>query len=148
MKRARLARTARSGARPLTKAEILARVPGRDTSPELAVRSLLHRLGYRFRIHVRSLPGTPDIAIKRRKAAIFVHGCFWHQHPECKLGKLPRSRPEYWLPKLRGNVERDAAVEARLVAMGYKVLIVWECEVNEPGLADRLSRFLGSPRLT
>lgn len=142
----RHSRSARKSAPPLTKAETLARVRSRDTSPELAVRSLLHRLGYRFRVHVADLPGTPDIAIKRRRAVILVHGCFWHQHTGCKLARLPRSRPEYWLPKLRRNVERDASNEARIVEAGYKVLIIWECEVRDPAMADRLERFLGAPQ--
>lgn len=105
-----------------------------DTKPEMVVRRTAHALGYRFRLHRKDLPGTPDLVFPGRRKAIFVHGCFWHQHAGCKLGKLPKSRPEYWLPKLRRNQERDAAAQAALTADGWAVETIWECETKDAEL--------------
>lgn len=116
-----------------------------DTSPELAVRRIIHRLGFRYRLHVRELPGTPDIVLPRLKKAVLVHGCFWHQHKGCRLAKLPRSRPEYWLPKLARNQERDEIAERALASLGWRVLVIWECQVaNAQALRRRLRGFLSS----
>lgn len=101
-----------------------------ETKPERLLRSLLHRAGYRFRKNVKGVPGSPDVAIKGRKKAIFVHGCFWHQHPGCRHAKIPRTRPEYWVPKLQRIAERDQQVLANLQAAGWEALIVWECAVS------------------
>lgn len=121
----------------------MARVRKKDSKPELAVRSLAHRLGYRFRLHRRDLPGTPDLIFPRLRKAIFVHGCFWHRH-DCPLaGKVPAKRQEYWLPKLRRNVQRDADAQRRLAELGWKVLTVWECETRDHSLPAKLERFLG-----
>jgi DNA mismatch endonuclease (patch repair protein) len=109
----------------------MSRIRGRDTKPEKAVRSLLHRMGYRFRLHKRDLPGTPDIALPKYRTAIFVHGCFWHRHPSCKKAYTPKSRHEYWTAKFRSNVERDQAVRQELRSQGWHVVIVWECEIND-----------------
>jgi DNA mismatch endonuclease (patch repair protein) len=114
-----------------------------DTAPELAVRRIVYPLGFRYRLHRNDLPGKPDLAFISRKKVIFVHGCFWHQH-SCREGRVPGSRLEYWKPKLTRNKERDAANQALLRAKGWKVLLVWECELNDPRLlAERIGRFLG-----
>lgn len=115
-----------------------------DTKPELLVRRLAHSLGYRFRLHRRDLPGTPDLVFPSMRKAVLVHGCFWHQH-RCPLGsKQPRTNAHYWLPKLARNKERDVANEHALKELGWSVLVIWECETrNESSLADRLRRFLG-----
>ena len=115
--------------------------------PELAVRRLVHSMGYRYRLHRHDLPGRPDMVFPARHKVIFVHGCFWHQHPDtgCKLAHRPKSNLKYWGPKLRRNQERDAAHRARLGELGWDVLVIWECEVKTAeGLADRIRGFLGS----
>ncbi|MHB2210632.1 very short patch repair endonuclease [Methylobacterium sp. CM6257] len=115
----------------------------------MVVRKALHAMGFRFRLHRADLPGTPDIVLPRHKVAIQVHGCFWHQHPGCRHATLPRSRIAYWHPKLARNVERDACSEAALRALGWRVLVLWECELKDFGaLRDRLQAFLlGSDEL-
>ncbi len=121
---------------------------GKDTKPEIAVRSLLHRAGYRFHTHVRTLPGTPDIAFSARKKVVCVHGCFWHAHPGCRFATVPKTRHGYWTAKLARNRERDVAHETRLAEMGWQCDVVWECETRDAvALLDRLRRFLGNPRL-
>lgn len=95
-----------------------------NTTPEIAVRRLLHRLGLRFRLHVRNLPGTPDIILPKYRTAIFVHGCFWHRHPGCKYASTPKTHPEYWIPKFQANVERDARKATELEALGWRVLTI------------------------
>lgn len=119
----------------------------KETKPEKALRSALHRLGYRFRKNVRKLPGTPDIAFACRKKVIFVHGCFWHQHEECRRATIPKTRQEYWLPKLRYVAERDVEVAALYGQMGWAVMTVWECELTGQMNATvaRVAKFLGSP---
>ncbi|WP_448167972.1 very short patch repair endonuclease [Burkholderia ambifaria] len=121
--------------------ERMRRIRSRDTTPELIVRRTLWRLGYRYRLHVKTLPGTPDIVFMRRKKAVFVHGCFWHQHG-CFLTSLPKSNVAYWHPKLRRNVERDAAAMLQLQQAGWSVLVVWECESTLADLPERLRKFL------
>ncbi|MNS36130.1 Very short patch repair protein [compost metagenome] len=124
----------------------MASIRSRDTAPEMAVRKLAHALGYRFRLHRKDLPGKPDLVFPGRKAVIFVHGCFWHQHPDpqCKDGRRPKSRPGYWGPKLDGNLTRDARRQAELEAAGWKVLVVWECRTRDTdALAAALIDFLG-----
>jgi DNA mismatch endonuclease (patch repair protein) len=114
-----------------------------DTKPELRVRRLAHRLGYRFRLHRRDLPGTPDLVFPRLRKAILVHGCFWHQHPGCRLACAPKSRLEYWEPKLRRNRERDQLARAELADRGWEVLVIWECETEHAELlAARIRAFL------
>jgi DNA mismatch endonuclease, patch repair protein len=118
-------------------------VKGRDTGPELMVRSILHRLGYRFRLHRKDLPGTPDIVLPGRSAAIFVHGCFWHGH-ECRIGRLPKSKLDYWGPKIVANRARDRRKRRSLIAAGWRVLTVWQCALADPdALRRRLTAFLG-----
>jgi DNA mismatch endonuclease (patch repair protein) len=111
-----------------------------NTSPEMAVRRIIHRMGFRFRLHVRELPGTPDIVLPRMRKAVLVHGCFWHQHAGCRLAKLPKSRPEYWLPKLARNQQRDEIARKALAALGWRVLVIWECEVADLVLLRRKLR--------
>jgi DNA mismatch endonuclease (patch repair protein) len=132
----------------LTKAqrsERMSRVRGRDTKPEFLVRRLVHALGFRFRLHDRRLPGSPDLVFKSRKKAIFVHGCYWHRHPDpnCKLARLPKSRLDFWRPKLEGNRERDLRNQSELDALGWRYLIVWECELMHiEQLENKLLGFL------
>ncbi|WP_170505736.1 very short patch repair endonuclease [Ruegeria arenilitoris] len=121
-------------------------VRGRDTKPEMRVRRLIHSLGYRYRLHRRDLPGKPDLVFGPRRKAIFVHGCFWHRHPDpaCKLARLPKSRRDFWLPKLEGNRARDERNNAALTEMGWDVLEVWECKTaDEELLAKKIREFLG-----
>jgi len=109
----------------------MSRVRGRDTKPELRVRRLLHRVGYRFRLHSRDLPGKPDIYLPKHKLAIFVHGCFWHGHEGCKRSKLPDTRREFWATKIEANRRRDAAVVAELAKRGITPVTLWECELRD-----------------
>ena len=113
------------------------------TKPEIVVRSLVHRLGYRFRLHRRDLPGKPDLVFPARRKVIFVHGCFWHQHSGCRYAARPSTRAEFWATKLNGNVDRDARVQAQLTERGWGVFVVWECETRaEAALARRIRSFL------
>jgi DNA mismatch endonuclease (patch repair protein) len=117
-------------------------VRARNTGPEIAVRSLLHKLGYRFRLHRKDLPGTPDIVFPSRKKAVFVHGCFWHGH-DCSKGKLPKSRTDYWGAKITRNRERDSEVDSRMCQIGWTVLTVWQCELRDAdALTKKLTEFL------
>lgn len=120
-------------------------VPRKHSKPELLVRSALHRLGYRFSLHRNDLPGTPDIVLPKHRVVIFVHGCFWHRHPGCRLSSTPRTRAEFWQTKFDRNVERDAAAISALEALGWRVIVVWECETRqvEP-LRDLLQRKMGT----
>lgn len=108
----------------------MSRIRGKDTSPERAVRSRLHRLGFRFRLHQRSLPGIPDIVLSRYRTVIFVHGCFWHRHKNCRFAYSPKSRRAFWAAKFRNNQQRDARVLKELENAGWHVLVVWECELR------------------
>ena len=118
----------------------MSRIHGANTKPELAVRSLLHRMGYRFRLHQRDLPGTPDIVMRGRGTVVFVHGCFWHGHA-CKRTKMPKSRVDYWAEKIEGNRRRDARKRRKLKSLGWNVVVVWECELKRPDrLAGKLKR--------
>jgi DNA mismatch endonuclease (patch repair protein) len=107
-------------------------IRSKDTKPEMALRSLLHGAGYRYRLHSSELPGKPDLIFPSRKAVIFVHGCFWHQHRSCQDGHIPESRSNYWVPKLARNAERDTQARRKLSALGWRVLVVWECELKSP----------------
>ncbi len=130
-----------------SRSALMSRIRDRNTAPELIVRRLLHRMGYRFRLHRKDLPGKPDIVLPGRRVAIFVHGCFWHAHG-CRIGQPPKSRPEFWLPKLERNRARDAGNEAALIADGWTVLTLWQCEIRDPAvLESRLVGTLGRPAL-
>lgn len=110
----------------------MSRIQGKDTRPELALRSLLHRNGFRFRLHDRGLPGRPDIVLPKYRAVIFVNGCFWHRHPGCRFAYQPSSRIEFWERKFADTVERDARNVEALSRLGWKVITVWECELKTP----------------
>lgn len=131
---------------PEQRSQVMSRIRSRDTKPEMAVRRLLHRLGYRYRLHARDLPGSPDVVFRSRKAAVQVHGCYWHGHA-CKVaGKPPQTNTGYWGPKITRNRERDARNLALLEAEGWRVLVIWECETADAaGLEQRLAHFLGPP---
>lgn len=127
----------------------MSRIRGSDTAPERAVRSILHRLGLRFSLRRKELPGKPDIVLPARGAAVFVHGCFWHQHPGCRLAVMPQTRREFWTQKLSRNVARDDENVRALKQMGWKVVTVWECELAAPErVASRLGRLLGATKGT
>jgi len=126
-----------------SRSQLMAKVRSKDTKPEIEVRSLLHRLGYRFRLHRKELPGKPDIVFKRRRKAIFVHGCFWHGHG-CQIGRLPKSNLDYWREKIERNINRDAEKRSELEKLGWSVDEVWQCEIKDNQLlAERLKNFLG-----
>ena len=114
----------------MSRSDIMRAVKRAHTAPEMIVRQELHALGLRFRLHRRDLPGSPDIVLPRLRTVIFVHGCFWHRHYDCRYATTPKTRQEYWLPKFAANIERDARKEAQLQALGWRVLLVWECETK------------------
>ena len=125
------------------RSSLMRRVRGKDTTPELAVRRAAHSLGYRFRLHRRDLPGTPDLTFPRPRKVIFVHGCFWHRHEGCGRTTTPKTRAGYWREKFEQNMDRDRRNIAMLRALGWQVLVVWECETfDRTGLLATLSQFL------
>lgn len=125
----------------------MALVRSRDTKPEMRVRKALHAAGLRYRLHDSRLPGTPDLVFPSRRIALFVHGCFWHRHPGCAAARLPKTRQEFWTAKLAGNVGRDERQRVALEALGWTVLVIWECETKRPeqltDLAERIRRHDG-----
>jgi DNA mismatch endonuclease (patch repair protein) len=129
-----------------SRSRLMSRIGSKHTKPELVVRSVLHRLGYRFRLHRKELPGKPDIVFIGRQKAIFVHGCYWHGHG-CRIGKLPKSNLDFWLPKIERNRQRDAEKRAELEQIGWEVQEIWQCELKEIQILEcRLKNFLGPPR--
>ena len=127
------------------RSERMSRVRGKDTKPEMIVRRMVHGMGYRYRLHDRRLPGSPDLVFRSRRKVIFVHGCFWHRHPDpsCKLARMPKSRQDFWGPKLEGNRERDERTRAALDRKGWRQMVVWECECrHEEQLRNKLREFL------
>ena len=131
---------------PLERSVLMGRIRGGDTKPELFVRRALHALGYRFRTHVRSLPGRPDVVFSRRRKVVFVHGCFWHRHG-CGKTYTPKSRKQFWQAKFAANVARDKYVQDRLAREGWRIFVAWECEIEaDDALLDHLIAFLGPPR--
>lgn len=108
----------------------MSRIRGKDTKPELALRRVIHRLGLRYRLHGAGLPGKPDLVFPRFRTVVFVHGCFWHRHQGCNIATTPKSNTEFWLEKFKKNVERDSRVTKSLQALGWSVLVVWECELS------------------
>ena len=134
---------------PKRRSEIMSHIRAKGMKPEILVRRLAHSMGYRYRLHRKDLPGKPDLANKKAKWAIFVHGCFWHQHadPGCKIARRPKSNREYWLPKLERNVTRDAEHQVQLRALGWDVLVIWECEVKAgPFFLKKATKYLESRR--
>jgi len=131
---------------PLTRSEMMSRIGGKDTSPELLVRAMLRGMGVGYRLHRKDLPGKPDIVLASRGVCIFVHGCFWHRHG-CRDSSTPKSNGEFWQAKFAKNVSRDRRVQRQLRALGWRVLVVWECRLKEPEKVEaRLSRELGADR--
>ncbi|POA75766.1 very short patch repair endonuclease [Pseudomonas sp. GW531-T4] len=121
---------------PEERSLMMGKIKGRNTKPELIVRSLCHALGSRFRLHRRDLPGSPDLVFPKYRLCLFVHGCFWHRHPGCKYAYTPKTKQDFWLPKLHRNVERDKEKEESLRALGWRVEIIWECETKRPELLE------------
>jgi len=119
-------------------------IRSKGMKPELILRQLVHRLGYRFRLHARDLPGKPDLVFRSRQKAIFMHGCFWHQHARrsCKLSHIPKSNLDYWQSKLERNVLRDRKQRRALRRLGWDVLVIWECEVEKPSVERQIKAFL------
>lgn len=135
--------------RPETRSALMSKIRSKNTKPEMEVRRLLHAKGLRFRLHRKDLPGKPDIVLPKWNAVILVNGCFWHQHPSatCRASALPTTRQDYWLPKLARNVARDHANIASLQALGWRVLVLWECELKDKAALDsQIERFLGHVR--
>ncbi|HWQ90042.1 MAG TPA: DNA mismatch endonuclease Vsr [Clostridia bacterium] len=122
----------------------MSRIKGKDTGPEMVVRRLLHRLGYRFRLHGKELPGRPDVVLPKHKTVVFIHGCFWHRHRRCRNCTTPTNRRDFWVEKLEGNAARDRKHIRTLKKLGWRVIIVWECETKSPLLESRLRKQLSS----
>ncbi len=121
----------------------MASIRSKNTKPEMAVRSIVHRLGYRYRLHAADLPGKPDIVFRVRRKVIFVHGCFWHRHGRCRYASTPKTRSTFWREKFCANVERDRRSQREIKKLGWAILIVWQCELKNPKkLTERLNEFL------
>ncbi|MCY4054439.1 MAG: DNA mismatch endonuclease Vsr [Cyanobacteria bacterium MAG CAR4_bin_6] len=122
------------------RSELMAGIRGRDTAPELAVRRIAHRMGLRFRIHRKDLPGRPDLVLPKHHLVVFVHGCFWHRHEGCSLAYTPKSRVDFWVDKFASNISRDVRQQAALKTLGWRVLVIWECETrDEVAVRSRLA---------
>ncbi|MFH1871979.1 MAG: very short patch repair endonuclease [Pseudomonadota bacterium] len=125
------------------RSRLMSRIRSKDTAPELTVRSVAHRLGYRFRLHGKDLPGKPDLVFRSRMKVIFVHGCFWHGHT-CRKGRLPETRADFWLTKIQTNKARDRRVRRKLNSLGWSCLTIWECQIKHPDLLEsKLKCFFG-----
>jgi len=120
----------------------MSRIKGKDTKPEMLVRKYLFAHGFRYRLHVKELPGKPDIVLPKYKTVIFVHGCFWHGHKGCKYFTIPKTRTEWWLNKIKGNTCRDKKAEIELNVLGWKVIVVWECELKSKSIVSTLENLL------
>jgi DNA mismatch endonuclease (patch repair protein) len=131
---------------PEIRSRIMSAVHTRNTTPEMSVRRIVHKMGYRFRLHVSSLPGKPDLVFAGKRKLIFVHGCFWHGH-NCKYGQLPKTKTEYWAAKIAKNKSRDRIQCQRLRKLGWDVLVVWQCSLkNQPVIQKRIERFLSDAK--
>ena len=129
---------------PERRSMIMSMIKGKNTKPEIIVRSVCHELGLRFRLHRKDLPGKPDLVFPKHRLCIFVHGCFWHRHPDCKYAYTPKSRIEFWLPKLDKNVERDLHAQKTLLSLGWRVLVIWECDTkNRDFLRKEIQKTFG-----
>jgi DNA mismatch endonuclease (patch repair protein) len=141
---------------PQKRSEVMSRIRGRDTKPELALRSMLHRLGYRFTVNSgpknKFLPGKPDIVLPKYYTVIFVHGCFWHGHENCPIFRMPKSRTEWWTAKISGNIARDMRNEKAVLELGWHVVTIWECALNtfaaRQWLTIQLPKLLGDQRVS
>ena len=131
-----------------TRSRMMSGIRGKDTRPEMLVRSGLHRLGFRFRLHARNLPGSPDLVLKRYRAVVFVHGCYWHRHEGCPYATTPATRLEFWQEKFEANVERDHRHQKALRETGWRVFVVWECALRREGVAavERLATALSNSK--
>ena len=128
---------------PEERSRNMAKIRGKNTKPELLVRSMLHRAGYRFSLHRKDLPGTPDIVLRKYRTVIFVHGCFWHRHKNCKIASMPKSNVEFWQAKFDRNVHNDKKHKRELKKLGWHVLTVWECQLKKPDkVLAKLERLL------
>ncbi|MFM9382104.1 very short patch repair endonuclease [Pseudomonas sp. UV AK001] len=119
---------------PEHRSKIMSKIRGKNTKPEMVVRSLCHEMGFRFRLYRRDLPGAPDLVFPKHGLCMFVHGCFWHRHPECKYAYMPKSRVDFWQNKLAKNVERDLKTQQALINMGWRVVTIWECHTKNRDL--------------
>ena len=113
-------------------------IKSKNTKPEIAVRKLLYSMGYRFRLHRKDLPGSPDIVLPKYKTVIFVHGCFWHRHENCKYASTPKTRKEFWESKFKANVKRDKEIQEKIKNIGWQSVVIWECEIKNKDIKDRL----------
>jgi len=113
------------------RSERMSRIRSKDSAPELKLRSIIHGMGFRYRLHVKDLPGKPDLVFPSRRSVIFMHGCFWHRHKRCKLARLPKSNLDFWKQKLETNKKRDKTNQNKLIKQGWRVLVVWECEMKD-----------------
>ncbi len=125
---------------PRQRSDNMRKIRSKNTRPEVLLRSKLHKLGYRFRLHDSSLPGKPDIVLKRHKTVIFCHGCFWHQHSGCKRATVPKSNTDYWIPKLERNQSRFHETKKELVKLGWSVVVFWECEISSQAMTSNMIR--------
>ena len=123
---------------PEERSERMSRIRGKDSNPEMKLRRLIHGMGFRYRLHVRNLPGKPDLVFPRRRAVIFMHGCFWHRHEGCKLARLPKSKISFWKEKLETNRQRDLLNQELLREQGWHILVVWECQLNDTAKVSRI----------
>ncbi|MFQ5482336.1 MAG: very short patch repair endonuclease [Nitrospinaceae bacterium] len=132
---------------PEQRSKTMARVRSKDTKPEMQIRRMLHKMGYRYRLHRKDLPGKPDLVFPSRNKVIFIHGCFWHSH-KCPSGeKIPRTNTNYWVSKLAGNRERDRGNQIALKKSGRRILVVWECQLKkENHIREKIRKFLGNPK--
>lgn len=117
----------------------MAQIRSKNTKPEMLVRAFLHKLGYRYRLHVKDLPGKPDIVLPKYKTIIMINGCFWHGHHGCKRFKMPKSREEYWIPKIEKNISKDIEVKIKLENLGWRVITIWECQLKGKTMENTLS---------
>ncbi len=128
------------------RSEIMRRIKSKDTKPEIIVRRLVHSLGFRYRLHSKKLPGNPDIVFPKTRKVIFVHGCFWHQHDGCKSSHIPKTRQEYWVPKLAQTVRRDRESQLKLRELGWDILVIWECGIRDiQRVTEVITKFLTQP---
>lgn len=116
---------------PKERSERMSKIRGKGSNPEMRLRRLVHGLGFRYRLHVKELPGKPDLVFPAKRAVIFMHGCFWHRHEGCKLARLPKSKLDFWMAKLEANRQRDLIHQRQLSDLGWRVLVIWECELND-----------------
>ncbi|WP_235884513.1 very short patch repair endonuclease [Pedobacter hiemivivus] len=127
-----------------TRSYNMSKIKGKDTKPELLVRKFLHKNGFRYRIHVKDLPGKPDVVLPRYKTVIFINGCFWHGHEECKYYVIPKTRTDWWLSKINGNIANDFLANEQLTNKGWKVIIIWECQLKERLKSETLDLLLST----